>query len=122
MAVHSFLLLGVAWRRGEGTQLCWLQHSDVRQGSHARWAQPCTRAAPCAALSAHAAEIECGAHDSTPVCARQHTCLRLALAVRRYVKFDTFHPAVERGLPVTRVISRVKLQEILARAATRCAT
>jgi hypothetical protein len=29
---------------------------------------------------------------------------------RRYVKFDTFHPAVDRGLPVTRVISRVTLQ------------
>ncbi|KAG4933547.1 hypothetical protein AAZX31_17G167300 [Glycine max] len=33
-----------------------------------------------------------------------------------YVKFDTFTPAVERGLPVTRVISRMVLQEILARA------
>lgn len=33
-----------------------------------------------------------------------------------YIKFDTFHPAVDNGLPVTRVISRVKLQEILARA------
>ncbi|KAI9089309.1 hypothetical protein K1719_029588 [Acacia pycnantha] len=33
-----------------------------------------------------------------------------------YVKFDTFTPAVERGLPVTRVISRMALQEILARA------
>lgn len=31
----------------------------------------------------------------------------------RYVKFDTFFPAVSRGLPVTRVISRLKLQEIL---------
>uniref|UniRef100_A0A1D1ZXT2 Zeaxanthin epoxidase, chloroplastic n=2 Tax=Auxenochlorella protothecoides TaxID=3075 RepID=A0A1D1ZXT2_AUXPR len=31
-----------------------------------------------------------------------------------YVKFDTFHPAVGRGLPVTRVISRTRLQEILA--------
>lgn len=31
-----------------------------------------------------------------------------------YCKFDTFHPAVERGLPVTRVISRQVLQEILA--------
>lgn len=38
-----------------------------------------------------------------------------------YVKFDTFHPAVERGLPVTRVISRVTLQEILARACERVA-
>ncbi|XWS45271.1 hypothetical protein CRYUN_Cryun15aG0122100 [Craigia yunnanensis] len=33
-----------------------------------------------------------------------------------YVKFDTFSPAAERGLPVTRVISRITLQEILARA------
>ncbi|GMH14791.1 hypothetical protein Nepgr_016632 [Nepenthes gracilis] len=33
-----------------------------------------------------------------------------------YIKFDTFTPAVERGLPVTRVISRVTLQQILARA------
>lgn len=33
-----------------------------------------------------------------------------------YVKFDTFHPAVNMGLPVTRVISRVTLQEILAEA------
>lgn len=33
-----------------------------------------------------------------------------------YTKFDTFTPAAERGLPVTRVISRMKLQEILARA------
>ncbi len=32
-----------------------------------------------------------------------------------YCKFDTFHPAVDRGLPVTRVISRQILQEILAR-------
>jgi hypothetical protein len=34
----------------------------------------------------------------------------------RYCKFDTFTPAVERGLPVTRVISRIKLQEILCDA------
>lgn len=34
----------------------------------------------------------------------------------RHIKFDTFTPAVERGLPVTRVISRMKLQQILARA------
>ncbi|KAF3438959.1 hypothetical protein FNV43_RR17234 [Rhamnella rubrinervis] len=33
-----------------------------------------------------------------------------------YIKFDTFTPAVERGLPVTRVISRMSLQQILARA------
>nr|AGN03858.1 zeaxanthin epoxidase [Scutellaria baicalensis] len=31
-----------------------------------------------------------------------------------YVKFDTFTPAAERGLPVTRVISRMTLQQILA--------
>ncbi|KAG6392905.1 hypothetical protein SASPL_147133 [Salvia splendens] len=33
-----------------------------------------------------------------------------------YVKFDTFTPAAERGLPVTRVISRMTLQQILAAA------
>ncbi|KAJ8770753.1 hypothetical protein K2173_021400 [Erythroxylum novogranatense] len=33
-----------------------------------------------------------------------------------YVKFDTFTPAAERGLPVTRVISRMTLQRILADA------
>lgn len=32
-----------------------------------------------------------------------------------YVKFDTYSPAVERGLPITRVISRMKLQQILAK-------
>ncbi|KAF6144007.1 hypothetical protein GIB67_017615 [Kingdonia uniflora] len=37
----------------------------------------------------------------------------LQLAVR-YIKFDTFTPAVERGLPVTRVIGRMNLQQILA--------
>jgi len=31
-----------------------------------------------------------------------------------YCKFDTFHPAVDNGLPITRVISRVELQGILA--------
>ncbi|KAL5754927.1 hypothetical protein ACOSP7_023147 [Xanthoceras sorbifolium] len=31
-----------------------------------------------------------------------------------YIKFDTFTPAAERGLPVTRVISRMTLQQILA--------
>jgi hypothetical protein len=36
--------------------------------------------------------------------------------VFRYIKFDTFTPAAERGLPVTRVISRMTLQQILARA------
>jgi zeaxanthin epoxidase len=38
-----------------------------------------------------------------------------------YVKFDTFHPAADRGLPVTRVISRVTLQRILADAVERAA-
>ncbi|KAL5099270.1 hypothetical protein RYX36_003597 [Vicia faba] len=33
-----------------------------------------------------------------------------------YIKFDTFTPAAERGLPVTRIISRMALQKILARA------
>ncbi|KAK2967580.1 hypothetical protein RJ640_030451 [Escallonia rubra] len=33
-----------------------------------------------------------------------------------YIKFDTFTPAAERGLPVTRVISRMTLQRILADA------
>jgi zeaxanthin epoxidase len=33
-----------------------------------------------------------------------------------YIKFDTFTPAAERGLPVTRVISRMTLQKILAEA------
>ena len=40
---------------------------------------------------------------------------------RRYVKFDTFHPAVDKGLPVTRVVSRVTLQAILAEACARLA-
>jgi zeaxanthin epoxidase len=34
-----------------------------------------------------------------------------------YCKFDTYHPAVNNGLPVTRVISRVTLQQILAKYA-----
>ncbi|GAX73162.1 hypothetical protein CEUSTIGMA_g615.t1 [Chlamydomonas eustigma] len=33
-----------------------------------------------------------------------------------YVKFNTFHPAAERGIPITRVISRVSLQNVLAKA------
>ncbi|PAN38408.1 hypothetical protein PAHAL_7G169900 [Panicum hallii] len=33
-----------------------------------------------------------------------------------YIKFDIFTPAAERGLPVTRVISRMALQQILAPA------
>eukprot|EP00887_Chlorella_sp_A99_P007153 scaffold2.g7153.t1 len=33
-----------------------------------------------------------------------------------YVKFDTYHPAVDNGLPVTRVICRYELQRILAEA------
>lgn len=32
-----------------------------------------------------------------------------------YVKFDTFTPAAQSGLPVTRVINRVTFQEILCR-------
>ena len=35
------------------------------------------------------------------------------------MKFDTFHPAVDKGLPVTRVISRVVLQQLLAQAAMK---
>jgi len=38
-----------------------------------------------------------------------------------YVKFDTFHPAVEKGLPVTRVISRFTLQKLLAEACEKIA-
>jgi zeaxanthin epoxidase len=34
-----------------------------------------------------------------------------------YCKFDTYHPAVNNGLPVTRVISRITLQQILAKYA-----
>ena len=45
----------------------------------------------------------------------------ISLAMCRYVKFDTFHPAVEKGLPVTRVVSRVALQAILAEACMRVA-
>ncbi|GBG68232.1 hypothetical protein CBR_g2783 [Chara braunii] len=33
-----------------------------------------------------------------------------------YIKFDTWHPAVRKGLPVTRVISRMTLQEIVSEA------
>jgi len=36
-----------------------------------------------------------------------------------YVKFDTYHVAVDSGLPVTRVVSRVTLQEILAKYAVK---
>jgi 2-polyprenyl-6-methoxyphenol hydroxylase-like FAD-dependent oxidoreductase len=36
-----------------------------------------------------------------------------------YCKFDTYHPAVNNGMPVTRVISRVVLQEILAEYAIK---
>ncbi|KAM0913230.1 hypothetical protein ACQ4PT_012292 [Festuca glaucescens] len=39
-----------------------------------------------------------------------------AMLVFRYIKFDTFTPAAERGLPVTRVVSCMLLQEILSRA------
>jgi hypothetical protein len=45
----------------------------------------------------------------------------LGCTAGRYVKFDTFHPAVNKGLPVTRVISRVTLQQILAKATERIA-
>jgi hypothetical protein len=38
------------------------------------------------------------------------------MCLNRYIKFDTFTPAVEKGLPVTRVISRMTLQQILAKA------
>ncbi|XP_022857097.1 zeaxanthin epoxidase, chloroplastic-like [Olea europaea var. sylvestris] len=38
------------------------------------------------------------------------------ILIIRYIKFDTFTPAAERGIPVTRVISRMTLQQILARA------
>ncbi len=59
------------------------------------------------------------------ICAAVPDCNWLQHAERflicRYVKFDTFHPAVEKGLPVTRVISRVTLQQILAKACTRVA-
>lgn len=41
---------------------------------------------------------------------------RMIELITRYVKFDTFTPAAERGLPVTRVISRMTLQQILANA------
>ena len=47
-------------------------------------------------------------------------CIEECILCRcRYCKFDTFHPAVDNGLPVTRVISRVLLQEKLAAAARR---
>jgi len=37
-------------------------------------------------------------------------CFAAAAVTIRYIKFDTFHPAVSKGLPVTRVISRITLQ------------
>lgn len=37
------------------------------------------------------------------------------------MKFDTFHPAVNKGLPVTRVISRFVLQKLLAEACEKLA-
>lgn len=43
-----------------------------------------------------------------------HLCL--FMFGTRYVKFDTFTPAADSGLPVTRVISRMTLQEILVKA------
>ncbi|XVE82799.1 hypothetical protein DITRI_Ditri16bG0034700 [Diplodiscus trichospermus] len=42
-------------------------------------------------------------------------CLVDGVSGTWYIKFDTFSPAAERGLPVTRIISRMTLQEILAR-------
>lgn len=36
-----------------------------------------------------------------------------ALPLQRYCKFDTYHIAVDRGMPVTRVVSRFTLQRIL---------
>jgi hypothetical protein len=51
-------------------------------------------------------------------------CEHVAFSVHvlfRYVKFDTFHPAVEKGLPVTRVISRYTLQKLLAEACEKIA-
>lgn len=64
-------------------------------------------------------------HAMYCICAAIPDCCWLEHAegalVCRYVKFDTFHPAVEKGLPVTRVISRVTLQQILAKACTRVA-
>lgn len=38
-----------------------------------------------------------------------------------YCKFDTFHPAADRGIPVTRVISRMRLQELLVASCERIA-
>ena len=51
-------------------------------------------------------------------CPTTYTCISVSSSIHcRYVKFDTFHPAVDRGLPVTRVISRVVLQQLLAETA-----
>ena len=52
-------------------------------------------------------------HQHRPQHATQLAC--------RYVKFDTYHPAVSKGLPITRVISRTLLQKILAEAAMELA-
>ena len=46
-------------------------------------------------------------------CSLPHVLLHarcVASIACRYIKFDTFHPAVDMGLPVTRVISRITLQ------------
>lgn len=48
-------------------------------------------------------------------------CPQLLHCMYRYVKFDTFHPAVDKGLPVTRVISRFVLQKLLAEACEKLA-
>ena len=57
----------------------------------------------------------------TPLPPLHHRAMPPSLA-RRYIKFDTFHPAVDKGLPVTRVISRVTLQARthLSRCAPGC--
>lgn len=59
---------------------------------------------------------ECGKSQPTNSCQQIDDKHLGVLYVDRYVKFDTFTPAAESGLPVTRVISRMKLQEILVKA------
>ena len=60
-----------------------------------------------------AQHIQPTSHQHRPQHATQLAC--------RYVKFDTYHPAVSKGLPITRVISRTLLQKILAEAAMELA-
>jgi zeaxanthin epoxidase len=62
---------------------------------------------------------EAGGTSPTACCAALRCAVLCCGLVRRYIKFDTFHPAVSKGLPVTRVISRITLQEILADAVDR---